>query len=326
MTTFDEKLSKHIDKVIAIQNSEKEKMLSLEELKEVDMSLGVTEEEWTQMMEKADSELALANNHFYYKNYTEAYNTAESAVFINPHLTQALVLMADSALKIYETEDNDEYFNKAEQHAKEVLKRAPAENRAIEIIATLNKYRFSEKAKKKTYLRYGIIATGVLIILLSLIFLFPKNEKAKDQSVKYELIEAEEDVNEKWAQVENVIARRNQIIPQLFLLVNQESPQTDGLKNEIEELQTKISEASKENQIPLQAQLQEKYQALTTLISSQNNSENIKTVLIQIEGSYNRISVEGKRYNEAVKNYNVLLKKRGSEFPEFQIKPYFKGN
>ena len=53
MSTFDEKLNKHIDKVIALQRSEQEKMLSLEELKEIDMSLGVTEEEWEQMMGKA---------------------------------------------------------------------------------------------------------------------------------------------------------------------------------------------------------------------------------------------------------------------------------
>ena len=79
MSTFDDKLNKHIDKIIALQNSEREKMLTLDELKEIDLSLGVTEEEWVQMMEKADKEVKLAQNHFYYKNYKDAYSTAESA-------------------------------------------------------------------------------------------------------------------------------------------------------------------------------------------------------------------------------------------------------
>ena len=47
--------------------------------------------------------------------------------------------------------------------------------------------------------------------------------------------------------------------------------------------------------------------------------------MVQIEGSYNRIAVEGKRYNDVVKNYNILVKKQGSDFPEFKIKSYFKG-
>ena len=48
-------------------------------------------------------------------------------------------------------------------------------------------------------------------------------------------------------------------------------------------------------------------------------------ILVQIEGSYNRISVEGKRYNEAVKTYNILVKKHHDEFPDFNEKVYFKG-
>jgi len=326
MSNFDDKLNKHIDKVIALQNKEREKMLTLEELKEVDLSLGVTEEEWEQMMQKADNELKLAQNHFYYKNYKDAYSTAESAVSINPHLTQAIVLMADSALKIYETEDDDDFLEKAENHAKEVLRMAPAENRAIEILALLNKYKTKEKAQRTKILKIAGIAAGIIIVVLSIIFLSPEKEKKVDKTVKFELIDAEEAVNAKWAQVENVISRRDKIIPQLFSIIDSEDAEINNLKNEIETLKKKINESSSEEQINLQAQLQTKYQNLTNLVSSKNNSENVKTVLIQIEGSYNRIAVEGKRYNDAVKNYNILVKKKAEDFPEFKIKPYFKGN
>ncbi len=326
MSNFDDKLNKHIDKVIAIQNRKREKMLTLEELKEVDLSIGVTEEEWMQMMQKADNELKLAQNHFYYKNYNDAYTTAESAASINPHLTQAIILMADSCLKIYESEDDEDYLVKAELHAKDVLKRAPAENRAIEILALLNKYKTKEKAEKKKYLRFGLIAAGILFIVLSIVFLRPEKEIKPNESVKFELIDAEENVNAKWAQVENVISRRDKIIPQLFLLLDSENNDVEILKTDIENLLVKIEQAPKNKQIELQAQLQTKYQSLTSLVASKNNSENVQTVLIQIEGSYNRIAVEGKRYNETVKNYNVLVKKKAGNYPEFKVKPYFKGN
>ncbi len=326
MSNFDDKLNKHIDKVIALQNSEREKMLTLDELKEIDLSIGVTEEEWAQMMQKADNELKLAQNHFYYKNYKDAYTTAESAASINPHLTQAIVLMADSSLKIYESEDDEGFLDKAEFHAKDVLKRAPAENRAIEILALLSKYKTKEKAEKKKHLRFGLIGAGVLLIVLSIVFLRPEKEIKVGESVKFELIDAEESVNAKWAQVENVISRRDKIIPQLFALVNSDNNEINSLKADIERLQKEIKDAPLDKQIVLQAQLQSKYQSLTSLVASKNNSENVQTVLIQIEGSYNRIAVEGKRYNETVKNYNVLVKKKAGNYPEFKVKPYFKGN
>lgn len=326
MSSFDEKLNKHIDKVIALQHREQEKMLSLEELKEIDMSLGVTEEEWEQMMEKAKKDTGLAQNHFYYKNYNDAYTTAESAVSINPHLTQALILMAESALKIYETEDDEEFLIKAENHAKEVLKQAPAENRAIEILAILSKHKKSEKDQRSKMIKIGG-GTLLFVILLSAVIFWPREDKPKeaDQSIKFELIDAEEEANAKWAQVENVINRRDKLIPQLFTLTDSEDENIEQLKKETEDIKQEISSADDNKRIELQADLQKKYQEFTNAVSKNNNDKNIATLMIQLEGSYNRISVEAKRYNDAVKNYNVIVKKHGHDFPEFKLKPYFKG-
>lgn len=326
MGSFENKLDKHIEKVISLQNTQRERMLSLEELKEVDLSLGVTEEEWEKMMQKADDELKLAHNHFYYKNYKDAYLTAESAISINPHLTQALILMSDSALKIYETEGDEEYLQKAEINAKEVLKRAPAENRAIEILALLNKYKKKEKSQKNKIFKYALIGIGAVIVIASILVFKPKKEKVVDNSVKYELIDAEENANAKWAQVENVISRRDKLIPQLFSAIDVEDKDLNELKSEIEDLQKQIQNSFESNKINYQEKLQTKLETLTKLIASKNNSENVKTIMIQIEGTYNRISVEGKRYNEALKTYNILVKKKGDDYPNFKIKPYFKGN
>lgn len=326
MSSFEEKLNKHIDKVISLQRGEEEKMLSLEELKEIDLSLGVTEEEWKQMMKKAEKEVELAQNHFYYKNYSDAYKTAESAVSINPYLTQALIIMADAALKIYETEDDEDYLVKAEKHANDVLKLAPAENRAVEILAILNTHKKSEKTQKSKLFKIGGGAFAIVLIILAIVF-WPREEKPKelDESIKFELINAEEEVNSKWAQVENVISRRDNLIPQLFLLINTEDNTLEELKNETLQLKEKIASADDDKKIELQSELQKKYIELSNAVSKNNNDENIATIMIQLEGSYNRIAVEGKRYNDAVKSYNILVKKYGDDFLNFKIKPYFKG-
>jgi len=327
MSTFEDKLNNHIDKVLDFQRNQEEKMLSLEELKEIDKTLGVTEEEWNQMMEKAEKEAKLAKDHFYYKNYNDAYKTAESAVLINPYLTEAMIIMADAALKIYEAEDDESYLDLSEKHANDVLKMAPAEKRAVEILAALNSYRKKEKTQRNRLIKIIMGTLIVLIFILAIVFWPREDEPVKlEDSIKFELIDAQEDVNSKWAQVENVISRRDNLIPQLFELVKSEDDKTVGLKNEINSLTEQIKKANESEKIKLQADLQDKYAELTGLISKQNTDENVATLMIQIEGSYNRISTEGKRYNDAVKNYNTLVKKYAENSEEFVLKPYFKGN
>jgi len=325
MSSFDDKINKHTEKVIALLNDERERMLSLEELKELDLSLGMTEEEWARMMQKANKNVELAQNHFYYKNYRDAYSTAESAVSVNPYLTQALILMADAALKIYETEDDEEFLAKAEKHAKDVLKQAPAENRAVEILSVINKYETSERKEKKKFKKYALIGGGVLIIILSIVFLNPKKEKPFDNSIKFELIDAEENANASWAQVENVIARRDQLIPQLFAAVKINNQELNDLIDEVKILKSKTKNLNGNEKIAGEADLQKKYQKITTLINSQTNSDAVSPLMIQIEGSFNRIAVEGKRYNQTVKNYNILVRKYGADYPDFKIKSYFNG-
>ncbi len=326
MNSFDDKINKHTEKVIALLNDERERMLSLEELKELDISLGMTEEEWDLMMQKADKNVELAQNHFYYKNYRDAYSTAESAVSVNPYLTQALILMADAALKIYETEDDEDFLLKAEKHAKDVLKQAPAENRAVEILSVINKYETSERNEKKKFKKYALIGGGILIIILSVVFFKPKKEKPADNSVKFELIDAEENANAAWAQVENVIARRDKLIPQLFAAVKIKDSRLTKLINDAESYKNQADMLSGNEKISAESDLQKKYAEITKIIAEDNSSDDVKTLMIQIEGAYNRISVEGRRYNETVKKYNILVKKYGEKYPEFKLKPYFSGN
>ena len=327
MSTFEEKLNKHIDKVLDFQRNQEEKMLSLEELKEIDKSLGVTEEEWSQMMEKAEKEAELAKDHFYYKNYQDAYKTAESAVLINPHLTKALIIMADAALKIYESEDDEDFLFKAEKHANDVLKTAPAEKRAVEILAALNNYKKAEKRQRNKLIKI-IAGLAVLSAIILTVIFWPREEELESlsESVRFELIDAEEDVNAKWAQVENVISRRDKLIPQLFELISNEDEEFTLLKSEINSLNVEMADSDENARVELQALLQEKYAKLTALISKNNNDENIETLMIQIEGSYNRISVEAKRYNEAVKTFNTLVKKYAADEDDFKLKTYYKGN
>lgn len=323
MSLTDENLNILVRQMLKLQEDNKNKALTLDELKQVAISAGIKEFEWTEMQENANQNAEVAQKHFYFKNYQDAYDTAQKTVSINPYHTQALIILADSALKIYETEDKDEYLEIAEKYANEVLKHSPAENRAFQILATIEKHeQKEEKNKKKTLMiiAASLVGIGILIGIFFAVKAMPKKENTK---VKFELIEAQENANAAWAQVENVIGRRDQLIPELLVAVDNENIEYAETLQELNQLKEDLKKASEDKKMEIQVQIQEKTRELTGIISQNSNSEQVELLMVQIEGTYNRISVETKRYNEAVKEYNILVKKYSDEFPDFDEMAYF---
>ncbi len=326
MEKFEDKLNKHIDKVLEIQRNKETKPLSLEELKEVDLSLGMTEEEWDALMQKVEEHVQLAQSHMQYNNFLEAYKEAETAASINPYHQGALLVLANAALGKYESDQKDEFLIKAQEHANELLKVNPKQQSAIQILAKVRKHLNTESTQKKNIIRYSLVALLVIIFVASYFVFRPKPTPKENTTLKYELIDAEENANAAWAQVENVISRRDQLLPQLLALAPARNPEAINLKTAIEKLQKEVANAVNiDEKIELNGQLQEKLKLLMLAMNSEKKDAQVELILVQIEGSYNRIAVEAQRFNESVKKYNVLVKKYGNEFPEFKEKPYFSG-
>ena len=324
MEDFDSKMNKHISKVLELQRSQESRPMTMAELKELDLSMGMTENEWEALMQKADEYAETARSHFSYNNFIEAYKAADQAVSINPYHEKALIIMAQAAIGKYEADDTDEFLDKAELHAAEILKISKNNQSAIQVLAQVRKYKRKEKNEKKRLLRWVGIAAGIVLIIIAYFVFRPEPKEKIDNSIKFALIESEEAANAAWAQVENVISRRDQMLPDLLALANNQNPENQKIKEEIEALRKRISSAeNQEDKIVLQAQLQDKIKAFT---ASLNNTKETELILVQIEGSYNRIAVEGKRFNEVAKKHNILIRKHQDNYPEFKTLPYFKGN
>lgn len=314
-----------VQQMLKMQEQNKNKNLNSEELKEIALSIGIQEFEWDEMIKTADANVNLAESHFAHENYKDAYETAVQVVAFNPNIINAQIIASKSALKLYENTSDEDYLTKAEMFANEALKRKSNDVRAIQIISSIRKLETKQKSKTKKYLLIGgaaLVFVGIIILIIFSV----KNAPPKENSeLKFQLIEAQENAKSAWAQVENVINRRDQLIPQLFAALNTSNSGILQLQDEINKLQLEMKNANDNDKILLQAQIQEKYIELTKLVSTLNNSDEIKTLMVQIEGAYNRISVESKRYNDIVKEYNILVKKHSSEFPEFEEMNYFTG-
>lgn len=126
------------------------------------------------------------------------------------------------------------------------------------------------------------------------------------------LVSANEKVSGQWAQVETQYQRRVDLIPNLVNSVKGVMKQEQLIFDNLAEARTKYAGATSVNdKIQASGELE---QGLGKLIAVMENypvlksSENVQTLMAQLEGTENRISVERKNYNDLVKDFNVTIK------------------
>jgi LemA protein len=121
-------------------------------------------------------------------------------------------------------------------------------------------------------------------------------------------IKKDEQVKAAWAQVDNQLQRRNDLIPNLVNTVKGFANQEKNIFTEVTRLRSQWGQAATidqkiENATAMSGALsrlllvQESYPQL-------KSNENFLALQSQLEGTENRISVERMRYNEAVKDFN----------------------
>ncbi len=122
------------------------------------------------------------------------------------------------------------------------------------------------------------------------------------------VVRIDEQVNSAWAQVENQLQRRNDLIPNLVNTVK-------GYAGHEKELLTKVTELrSQWGKAATRQQKMETANQMTSAISrlllvAENYpdlkaNQNFLALQSQLEGTENRIAVERMRYNNAVKIFN----------------------
>ena len=154
------------------------------------------------------------------------------------------------------------------------------------------------------------------------------------------LVQKDEAVKSAWAQVQNVYQRRMDLIPNL---VNTVKGSANHEKSTLEAVvqarsqATKIDMGSAINDQQKFDTLKKSQDALGSALSrllvvvekypDLKANENFRDLQVQLEGTENRISVERKRFNEVVQNYNSSIRM----FPQSIVagmkgmmqKPYF---
>ncbi len=179
-----------------------------------------------------------------------------------------------------------------------------------------------------------IIGIGIVVIIFLIISSFTGTYN--------KLVTLDEKVTEGWSQVENQYQRRADLVPNLVETVK-------GVANFEKETYTAVTEArAKVGQINISPEMlsdprafaqfqqaQDKLSgALSRLLVAVENypqlkaNENFLQLQAQLEGTENRISVERRKFNQAVQQYNTAIRKFPANFVAnfggFTAKQYFK--
>ncbi len=127
------------------------------------------------------------------------------------------------------------------------------------------------------------------------------------------LVTASENTDNQWAQVETQYQRRLDLIPNLVESVKGIMKQEQAVFNAIAEARTRYAGAGTTDEKAVAATQVES--ALGRLLVVMENypqlksAENVQTLMVQLEGTENRVSVERKRFNDMVRDFNLVIKR-----------------
>jgi LemA protein len=148
-------------------------------------------------------------------------------------------------------------------------------------------------------------------------------------------VSQEEAIKAQWAQVENQLQRRNDLIPNLVETVKGYAAHEEGVYKEIADSRSRLL-AAKTPEETIQAANQQtgalgRLLAIAESYPQLRANEQFNRLMDELSGTENRIAVERMRYNERIQEYNTARRQFPAnvtarvfgfkEYPFFQAPP-----
>jgi LemA protein len=177
-------------------------------------------------------------------------------------------------------------------------------------------------------MKKGLIIAAVI---LGVILLFVLIAAGWLRSTYNNMVVMQEQVNTSWAQVQTVLQRRYDLIPNLVETVKGYASHEERVLTAVTEARAKVGgAATPADRIKAEGDLSNALSRLMVVVEAYPNlkaNQNFIALQDQLEGTENRIAVERQRYNETVRIYNQFIR----QFPQnmiagmfgFERKPFF---
>lgn len=154
---------------------------------------------------------------------------------------------------------------------------------------------------KKVYIGLSVIGVVILFLISTWI------------GISNNLNNAQQDYEAQWSQVENVMQRRYDLIPNLTASVKGDMHNEQKVFGELAKARENYT-AAKSNKQKLKAdtELNTSIGALISVIHERypklESNERVHDLMVELEGSENRISVERRNYIQKVQTYNQMVR------------------
>src|SRR6202043_3409621 len=160
----------------------------------------------------------------------------------------------------------------------------------------------------------GLIAVVVIIVLLVCVLAF----FGQYVSVKNTLVSKNEAVKSAWSQVDIVLQRRSDLIPNLVETVKGYAKQEQTVFGDIAKARSALlSAGTPQEKIAANGQLDGAIGRLLLIVENYpqlKSNENFLRLQDELAGTENRIAVERKRYNDTLQDYNTYVQQFPNSF------------
>src|SRR5712672_4001680 len=154
----------------------------------------------------------------------------------------------------------------------------------------------------------ALIAVVIVVAIILLVVLFAFGQYV---SVKNTLVSKNESVKAAWSQVDIVLQRRADLIPNLVETVKGYAKQEQTVFGDIAKARSALlSAGSPQDKIAANRQLDGALGRLLLIVENYpqlKSNENFLRLQDELAGPENRIAVERKRYNDAIQDYNTYI-------------------
>ncbi len=154
-------------------------------------------------------------------------------------------------------------------------------------------------------LKIFLIILAVIIVLIFILF-------SSIKGIYNSFVTLDEGVNNSWAQVETVLQRRFDLIPNLVETVKGYASHEKEVLTEVTKARASVGGASSINdKIQANNQLTSALSRLLVVVEKYPDlkaNQNFIRLQDELAGTENRIAVERRRYNDTVKTYNQKIR------------------
>lgn len=306
MSYSEDKFKDHVRAVMKATEYDPNRALTLSELKELALSMGLSDSEWDELLKKAETSLVTALAHMKVENYTDAIQSAEEATAINPYIKDGNAILAQCYLKLAFVEKKNELLSKAEHYARMELTNDPLDSVALNVISAVEAQKQEQKSSKTNLKMVGIIGAGILAVFL---ILYTCSKSGKDNTEFTNTVEnsSSSSIETFASNVEGAqsiyhaaIQRRNDLGLELVGVIQSEKLKANFKSAILDYSLTAISSSEKNFKLAFGEAKSAGYFSDADLVS--------------MEGQTNRIATAKKRYLVEVANFNAFLK----EHPKYQ--------